>query len=61
VGASGISPISLEQRINKVISQNQAIVETLGNGFIDLNIFREVGKARHLSRILPTVFYRPDV
>jgi hypothetical protein len=33
VGASGISPISLEQRINKVISQNQAIVETLGNGY----------------------------
>ena len=26
----GINPISLEQRINKVISQNQAIVETLG-------------------------------
>jgi hypothetical protein len=33
VGASGISPISLEQRINKVISQNQAIVETLGKGY----------------------------
>jgi hypothetical protein len=33
VGASGISPISLEQRINKVISQNQAIVETLGKEY----------------------------
>ena len=30
LGAGGINPISLEQRINKVISQNQAIVETLG-------------------------------
>jgi hypothetical protein len=30
-GTSAINPISLEQRINKVISQNQAIVETLGS------------------------------
>jgi hypothetical protein len=48
-----INPISLEQRINKVISQNQAIVETLGK--ISLGYFPPKVKCTVLFNYSPRV------